>query len=53
MANQARQCLAELEALLRVSETTPLTNDIFCWQGPPSCDEVYSDIEWPECPLVQ
>jgi hypothetical protein len=52
-SEQARQCLAELEALLLVSKTTPLTNDIFCWHSSPACDEVYSQIEWPECPLEE
>jgi hypothetical protein len=50
-SDQARQCLAELQALLQVSETTPLTSDSFCWGRPPSCQEVYTEIEWPDCPL--
>lgn len=50
-ADRARQCLAELEALLEVSETTPLTDDIFCWKSSPVCSEVYSEIDWPDCPL--
>ena len=52
-SRRARRCLAELETQREASPTLPITDDIWCWQSPPICTEVYRDIPWPKCPLVR
>ena len=52
-ARRARRCLAELEAQLAACPTLPIVDDIWCWQSPPSCSEVYRSIPWPKCPLTR
>jgi hypothetical protein len=47
----AERCLADLERLLASRQTTTSAREPFCGPGPASCAAVYSEIEWPDCPL--